>query len=345
MKPSDTAAAAETRQAGAIAFRKRLGVTEVVLVRPSSGQAEWLFPKGHIEPGEAEAQTAMRELREEAGVVGSLVGAVDLVSRFESKGERVAVRFYVAEAVRIRPPKEQRAHTWLPLALAAEALHEHNRRILAEALPIIEGHLTHTGRGDEAFQQFLLAELQHTTESFIKSEEDGEHRAKFFLTLVAGAGAVLAFVLGDRTAYQPDQIAWPVVLVLVALLAVGNFVLRRIAKRNKTTDEYKEHLRRMRGWFTPNRHDPRRAWVAFDPFREPEAREFSYWGPKTGGWVEMVLLVNAMLAGILVGALVPTSDWLQEGLVAAAGAIVTWVVLVGREERVAGKRSGKAPKA
>lgn len=39
---------------------------EVLLIRHRKG--EWVFPKGHIEPGEDPVETAIREVAEEAGV-------------------------------------------------------------------------------------------------------------------------------------------------------------------------------------------------------------------------------------------------------------------------------------
>lgn len=327
------------RQAGAIAFRKREHRDlEILLVRPSNGHREWLFPKGHIEQDESETDAALRELREEAGISGRLIGAVDQVARFPSNQEQVAVRFYVIEALTEEEPAESREHTWLPLTLAAEALtHDHNRLLLSEALPIIDGCLS--VEGDNTFRQFMLAELDHTTDSFNKSEEDGERRAKFFLTLVAGAGAVLAYLLGDASHYQPNKVSWPLILVLVALLLLGHFVTLRVITRNKRSDEYKGHLRRMRRWFTPNSSDPRRAWVAFDPFAKAKGndRGLSYWGPKTGGWLEVLLLVNAILAGVLVGALVDTDSWPLEAAVSAAGGLLAWLLLVANANRIAAR--------
>jgi 8-oxo-dGTP pyrophosphatase MutT (NUDIX family) len=337
-------------QAGAIAFRltgaldadvaqgamqeSKEGVLEVLLVRPSDGTAKWVFPKGHIKPGELRHETALRELREEAGVTGALVGAVDGISRFKSKDEYVEVRFFVIDAVKFEAPAEVRDHIWLPVALADEALsHLHNRITLSEALPIIESHLWRSGRGDSAFREFLLHELAHATESLFKSEEDGERRARFYLALVAGAGAVLTFMLSDKFQYDTYALVWPLVIVLAGLLLMGIFVLKRLVTRNLQSDEYKAHLRRIRRWFTPSSHDPRRDWVAFDPYAPRGRRVHSYWGPQKGGWVEVLSLVIALLAGTLAAALVPTQSWDIEALVAGAGTLVAWFVLVRATKR------------
>lgn len=43
----------------------------VLLIRHKNGT--WVFPKGHIEPGESKAEAAVREVEEEAGVQASVV--------------------------------------------------------------------------------------------------------------------------------------------------------------------------------------------------------------------------------------------------------------------------------
>ncbi len=53
------------REAGAIAF-----VNGLVAVRRTP-KGEWIFPKGHIEDGEAAESAALRELEEETGLLGS----------------------------------------------------------------------------------------------------------------------------------------------------------------------------------------------------------------------------------------------------------------------------------
>src|SRR6476646_10984685 len=58
------------RQAGAIAVRKSGAAHEVFIVRAKKNPGDWIFPKGHIEPGESAPDAAVRELLEEGGVIG-----------------------------------------------------------------------------------------------------------------------------------------------------------------------------------------------------------------------------------------------------------------------------------
>jgi 8-oxo-dGTP pyrophosphatase MutT (NUDIX family) len=55
------------KSCGAVVYRKYHGNTEILLVKHvKSGY--WSFPKGHVEEGETEAQTASREIMEETGI-------------------------------------------------------------------------------------------------------------------------------------------------------------------------------------------------------------------------------------------------------------------------------------
>jgi mutator protein MutT len=61
------------QQAGAIVFKTDGEMPLVLLVRAKKDPAHWIFPKGHIEPGETAEAAAIRELLEEAGVKGTPV--------------------------------------------------------------------------------------------------------------------------------------------------------------------------------------------------------------------------------------------------------------------------------
>ena len=74
------------RQGGAIVVRRTGTEPEVLLVRAKKDPRYWIFPKGHQERGETLAQTAVRELREEAGVIGEPLKSVG-TSTFRSGDE------------------------------------------------------------------------------------------------------------------------------------------------------------------------------------------------------------------------------------------------------------------
>lgn len=60
------------KSCGAVVFTEENGLRRVVLIREKSGF--WGFPKGHMEAGETEEQTALREVLEETGARITLIG-------------------------------------------------------------------------------------------------------------------------------------------------------------------------------------------------------------------------------------------------------------------------------
>jgi bis(5'-nucleosidyl)-tetraphosphatase len=55
------------KSCGAVIFRTTNGQLEYLIVRSTRGN-HWAFPKGHMEPGENEQDTALREIFEETGL-------------------------------------------------------------------------------------------------------------------------------------------------------------------------------------------------------------------------------------------------------------------------------------
>ncbi len=55
------------KSCGAVVFRRGENRVQILLIKHLNG-GHWAFPKGHVEPGETEEETAIREIREETGV-------------------------------------------------------------------------------------------------------------------------------------------------------------------------------------------------------------------------------------------------------------------------------------
>ncbi len=72
----------------------------VVLRRTARG--EYLFPKGHAEPGEPLERTALREVAEETGLEAVIVADLGEVS-FTYQGEEYQVNFFLMRATRQLP--------------------------------------------------------------------------------------------------------------------------------------------------------------------------------------------------------------------------------------------------
>lgn len=122
-------------QAGAIAVRVRERGPEVLIVRAKRNPSDWIFPKGHIEPGEDAPAAAVRELLEEGGVIGQ---AADLVgtSQVTVGDRRLSVSYYLIWYEADGRATEAREKAWLSFSDARRRLtFEDARRFLA----IVEG--------------------------------------------------------------------------------------------------------------------------------------------------------------------------------------------------------------
>ncbi len=58
--------------AGGVVFRRRGELIDILMIQDRAGR--WTIPKGHVEAGEKLEQTAIREVREETGLVELALG-------------------------------------------------------------------------------------------------------------------------------------------------------------------------------------------------------------------------------------------------------------------------------
>lgn len=123
-------------QAGAMVFRGQGKDLQILLVRSRRNPSNWIFPKGHVEPGETDAEAALREAREEAGVAGTVVGPIepDVVYPLDEDDD-VRVRYYLVKFTKDVTPAELRERAWLgPREARRRLTHDAARELLDVAL-------------------------------------------------------------------------------------------------------------------------------------------------------------------------------------------------------------------
>lgn len=134
-------AAADLRAAGLIIFRRRhfTGPFEYLLLQTSYGRHHWTPPKGHVDPGESDMQTALRETEEESGLKESSLNIVKHVQKtlnYVVKGTPKTVIYWLAEVkdynVPIRLSSEHQDYKWLPIEAACGLLHDTTGQALRE---------------------------------------------------------------------------------------------------------------------------------------------------------------------------------------------------------------------
>ena len=122
------------KQSGAIVVRLDKGEPKVLLVTSRRSPSNWIFPKGHVESGETAEAGALREAREEAGVIGKSLGRAGVLQhRFLGVTRRI--EYFLAELVReAGPPEDGRKRIWCGFEEALERLSFRDmRKLLRDA--------------------------------------------------------------------------------------------------------------------------------------------------------------------------------------------------------------------
>ncbi len=118
---------------GAVVFKLTGEGPRYLLVEASGTRDRWVFPKGHVEDGETAADTALREVTEEAGVRARPIRRLPRVEQKQG-GEWISIAYFLMAYAGRATPLEKRRTRWLGFDEAIDALDlERSRRVLRSA--------------------------------------------------------------------------------------------------------------------------------------------------------------------------------------------------------------------
>jgi 8-oxo-dGTP pyrophosphatase MutT (NUDIX family) len=133
--------------AGGLVVRESAGRVVGALIgrRDRRGRLLWSLPKGHIEEGESTEEAAVREVAEETGIAGRIVGRLGTIDFwFMAEGRRVhkTVHHFLlrAEGGELSDSDiEVAAVAWVPLAeLTTKLAYEDERALVARAPELLD---------------------------------------------------------------------------------------------------------------------------------------------------------------------------------------------------------------
>jgi 8-oxo-dGTP pyrophosphatase MutT (NUDIX family) len=137
---------AKEKSCGALVYRWHNDRTQLLIIRHKLG-GHWSFPKGHVELGETERQTAMREVKEETGVsIQILEGYRQQVNYSPRPGVSKDVVYfigYAADSRTVRQVEEVSELRWIDFDRAGDFLtYENDKNLLSRAADYMEKNAT-----------------------------------------------------------------------------------------------------------------------------------------------------------------------------------------------------------
>ena len=125
------------KSCGALVYRKYHGNTEILLIRHINSD-HWSFPKGHMENGETEIETAMREIKEETGIDVIIDQSFrEIVTYFPRRDTHKEVVYFIAKAKNtdFTPQEDEIADIkWVEIGRAGAVLfYENDKAIVNKA--------------------------------------------------------------------------------------------------------------------------------------------------------------------------------------------------------------------
>jgi phosphohistidine phosphatase len=128
-------------QASAVPYRFRDGELELCLIT-TTGKRRWGFPKGIIDPGESEEETALKEAAEEAGLSGEVDGPPLGAYTYSKWGRTLRVQVLLMNVQYVAERWEEqriRERSWVSPEKALELLdRRHLRKLVREAAKRLE---------------------------------------------------------------------------------------------------------------------------------------------------------------------------------------------------------------
>lgn len=133
---------------GGVVYRRYKGRTEAALIRTRD---KWRLPKGRVEEGEGLQETALREVREEAGLEGRVVAKLGDITYWYTnrtkEGETIRifkrVYFYLIRCLKgdvRRHDDEVEEARWLPIEEAVNKLsYPTERETMRKAMTLLGG--------------------------------------------------------------------------------------------------------------------------------------------------------------------------------------------------------------
>ena len=136
----------ETSAGGLVLDRMGPGASGALIGRlDRRGRLLWSLPKGHLERGETQEQTAVREVREETGIAGSIIGKLGIIDFwFVAEGRRIHKTVHHFLLLVVDPAAgltlcdediEVSEVAWVPLGQVAERLAYADERRLLTRVP------------------------------------------------------------------------------------------------------------------------------------------------------------------------------------------------------------------
>jgi len=131
------------KSCGALVFRRFHGNTELLLIKHANG-GHWSFPKGHVESGETEVETALREIKEETGIDVIIDPSFrEVISYSPKKDTQKDVIYFIARAQNYdyTPQEEEIAQIkWVEINRAHTILtYDNDKQLVNKARQVIRG--------------------------------------------------------------------------------------------------------------------------------------------------------------------------------------------------------------